>query len=81
MALRSSTTRYGSVAIAIHWLSAVAIVFMLGSGLAMGSMADPTPLLRVHVVTGVVVGLVILISLFLGLVDYVLTHLVRFLIS
>jgi preprotein translocase subunit SecE len=31
--------------------------------------------------TGVVVGLVILISLFLGLVDYVLTHLVRFLIS
>ncbi|CAO0823010.1 preprotein translocase subunit SecE [Desulfarculales bacterium] len=31
--------------------------------------------------TGVVVGLVIVISLFLGLVDYVLTHLVRFLIS
>jgi len=31
--------------------------------------------------TGVVVGLVILISLFLGLVDYVLSHFVRFLIS
>jgi preprotein translocase subunit SecE len=31
--------------------------------------------------TGVVVGLVAVISLFLGLVDYVLTHLVRFLIS
>ncbi|MFH1032863.1 MAG: preprotein translocase subunit SecE [Pseudomonadota bacterium] len=31
--------------------------------------------------TGVVVGLVIVISLFLGLVDYVLTHVVRFLIS
>lgn len=31
--------------------------------------------------TGVVVGLVVLISLFLGLVDYVLTHFVRFLIS
>lgn len=31
--------------------------------------------------TGVVLGLVALISLFLGLVDYVLTHFVRLLIS
>lgn len=59
MSLKSSPTRYGGVAIAIHWLTAIAVIGMLASGLAAGNTADEAvklTLLRGHAVMGVLVG-------------------------
>lgn len=59
MSIKSSPTRYGAVAVAIHWLSAIAIIGMLASGLAAANAADEAlrlTLLRGHAVTGVLVG-------------------------
>src|SRR5688572_28809538 len=41
MSLRSTTYRYGGIAIAIHWTSAALIIAALASGLVMANMADP----------------------------------------
>lgn len=57
MGLKSSTSRYGAIAAAIHWLSALTIILMLVSGLVMGEEKDLVPLiLPWHVTLGVVVG-------------------------
>jgi len=64
MPLRSSSTRYGAVAIAIHWLTALAILGMLGTGLAAANTGDEAvrlSLLRGHAVMGVTVGLLTLL--------------------
>jgi cytochrome b561 len=56
MALKSSPQRYGGVPIAIHWLSALAILVMLGSGLAAANVPDDAArigILRVHVSVGI----------------------------
>lgn len=58
MSVKSTPERYGSVAIAIHWLTAVAILGLLVSGSIIEDMRDPAekvPLLRVHVIVGVTV--------------------------
>ena len=63
MSLRSNSERYGSVVVAIHWLTALAIFAMLGTGLAAANMADPASelvLLRVHAIMGVAVGVLTL---------------------
>jgi len=63
MSLTSSPNRYGGVAIAIHWLTALAIILMLASGLSAGNMTDDAAklgLLRFHAVTGILVGLLTL---------------------
>ena len=63
MPLTSSPTRYGPVAIAIHWLTALALFGMLWSGLsAAGSTDEATRLmlLRGHAVMGILVGLLTL---------------------
>lgn len=63
MSLRSSTQRYGRVAIAIHWLTALAIILMLASGLSAGNMLDEAQklgLLRAHAITGMLVGVLTL---------------------
>jgi cytochrome b561 len=64
MSLKSSPTRYGGVAITIHWLTAIAIFGMLASGLTADTMAADDPakvtLLRGHVITGVLVGVLTL---------------------
>jgi cytochrome b561 len=55
MALKSTTTRYGAVAIAIHWITALAILGMLVSGLvATNTVEDAakTGILRIHTITG-----------------------------
>ena len=66
MSLRSSPTRYGAVAIAIHWLTAVAIVGMLASGLAAANTGDEAvklTLLRGHAVTGGLIGVLTLLRI------------------
>ena len=57
MPLRSSADKYGTVAILIHWLSALAVILMLLSGLAMGREDDLVPtILPFHLILGVTVG-------------------------
>lgn len=61
MAIHSSNDRYGAVAASIHWLSALAVLLMLGSGLAMGNEDDLVPtVLPMHVALGVLVGVLTL---------------------
>lgn len=51
MSAKSTSNRYGSVAIAIHWLSAVLIVALLVSGFRAANTTDPAAkaqLLSVH---------------------------------
>ena len=64
MSLKSSPTRYGGVAIAIHWISALAVLAMLVSGLGAAKTGDATvalTLLRGHAVMGVLVGILTLL--------------------
>lgn len=66
MALKSSPIRYGAVAIAIHWVTAIAILLMLVSGLAAANTADAAielNLLRGHAITGALVGLLTLLRI------------------
>lgn len=63
MALKSSSTRYGGMAVAIHWITALAIFAMLGTGLAASNSADETVqanLLRGHAVMGISIGVLTL---------------------
>lgn len=73
MTLRSDRERYGTVARAMHWVTALAILAMLGSGLA-AERASGEPaavnILRFHAATGVgVVLLTILRILWWTLAD------------
>ena len=59
MSLKSQPNRYGSVAIAIHWLTALAIFGMLFSGLSAANATDQASrftLLRGHAVMGSLIG-------------------------
>lgn len=62
--MKSSATRYGSVAVTIHWLSAILILAMLGSGFRSASMTESAAkeaILMVHVPLGaVILGLTLL---------------------
>jgi cytochrome b561 len=54
MSLKSTPNRYGSVAIAIHWLSAVAVVMAFAAGLVLANAAEASvPILIAHIVLGV----------------------------
>jgi len=58
MSLKSSTTRYGSVAITIHWLTALLILALFATGLLAAEQADPgaqLALVRFHVPLGTAV--------------------------
>ncbi|HQZ12798.1 MAG TPA: cytochrome b/b6 domain-containing protein [Devosia sp.] len=64
MSLKSTATRYGSVAIAVHWTSALVILAALGGGLVMGNATDPAlirTILPFHMTLGV---LALLLTLF-----------------
>jgi cytochrome b561 len=59
MPVKSSPTRYGAVAIAIHWITALAIFGMLISGLLAANTADDAAkltLLRGHAIMGSLIG-------------------------
>lgn len=63
MPLKSTPTRYGAVAITIHWLTAAAIAGMLVSGLSAANTTDAATqftLLRGHAVMGVLIGVLTL---------------------
>lgn len=58
MGLKSTTERYGAVAIAIHWVSALAILGLLVSGFIAAGMDDAAAkagILRIHAVVGVTI--------------------------
>ncbi len=58
MALKGNAGRYGSLAIALHWISAVAILALLVLGFRAASLADAgqkAALLRLHVPLGALV--------------------------
>jgi cytochrome b561 len=58
MALKSDTVRYGAVARAMHWVTALAILAMIGSGLAADAASGQQAavnILRFHAVTGIAV--------------------------
>lgn len=59
MKLKSSTDRYGAVAAAIHWLTALAIILLLISGQVMGGPNLGT-ILPFHVALGLLVGVLTL---------------------
>lgn len=55
---KSTSDRYGPVAIAIHWVTAIAIAGLLASGFQAAGMADPASkaaLLRIHAGVGILV--------------------------
>ncbi len=65
--MKSSLTQYGSVAVAIHWLSAIFILAMLGSGFRAASMTESAAkeaVLLFHVPLGVVILILTLFRLF-----------------
>ena len=49
MGIKSTNDRYGSVAIVIHWLSAVLILALLVSGFKMSSVEDSLLLSLIHI--------------------------------
>lgn len=56
MGRKSTATQYGSVAIAVHWASATAVVLAFLAGLVLANSAVvPAPLLIAHIVLGVTV--------------------------
>lgn len=64
--MKSTRTRYGSVAVTIHWLSALLILAMLGSGFTAASQTDSVAkesILTFHVSAGVLVLVLTLLRL------------------
>jgi cytochrome b561 len=63
MQWKSTTDRYGAVAIAIHWIAALLIVALLATGFRMADITDPATkvsLVRFHAVAGITVLLLTL---------------------
>lgn len=57
MTLKSSPTRYGGMAIALHWTSAAAVIALLASGLVAGNIegSPPAALIVTHASLGTLV--------------------------
>ncbi len=65
--MKSTPTQYGSVAVTIHWLSAIFILVMLGSGFRAASQTDSAAkeaILMLHVPLGVLILFLTLMRLF-----------------
>ncbi len=66
MSAKSTSTRYGSVAITIHWLTALMIVGLFATGLLAAAQVDPAAklaLLRAHIPLGAGVLLLTLLRI------------------
>ena len=58
MSLKSTSRHYGFVAVSIHWISALIIVLLIGSGLRADDAADAAARiipLRIHIALGITV--------------------------
>jgi len=58
MPMKSSSDHYGSVAVTLHWLSALLILVLIASGLRAGGLEDPAAkaaILRAHIPIGIAV--------------------------
>ena len=58
MTTKSTSTRYGSVAITIHWASALAVVLAFAAGFVVANVAPPAqqgPILIAHITLGSIV--------------------------
>jgi len=63
MAAKSTADQYGTVAVTLHWLSALLIIALIGSGFRADGAEDvvsKTGLLRVHVPLGIAILLLTL---------------------
>ncbi|MEM7017092.1 MAG: cytochrome b/b6 domain-containing protein [Pseudomonadota bacterium] len=63
MPAKSSNTHYGTVAVTLHWLSALLILILIGSGFRADGMENPAikaDILKVHIPIGVVILLLTL---------------------
>jgi cytochrome b561 len=66
MTLRSTPERYGTIAILIHWTSAVLIIGLIAAGFRAANAADPltqAAILRVHAPIGVAVLVLTLVRI------------------
>ena len=66
MGWKSSGNRYGVVAISIHWITALAVLGLLVSGMTMAGMTDDAarqPIVRTHVLIGIAVALLMLLRI------------------
>lgn len=66
MSVKSLPDRYGSVAVAIHWVTALAILGMLISGVVAENIADTVAevgILRIHAIMGVLIGLLTILRI------------------
>lgn len=64
--LKSRTDRYGTMAISVHWLSAILILALLGSGFQAGNAMDPAAkaaFLRFHIPVAIAVLLLTLLRI------------------
>jgi cytochrome b561 len=72
MSWKSSSDRYGHVAVAIHWVSAAAILGLFALGFVAANVADPAQkadLLRAHVPLGLAVVVLTVLRIVWWLVD------------
>ncbi|MFE3839481.1 cytochrome b [Pseudogemmobacter sonorensis] len=53
--MKSTSDRYGAVAVTLHWLSAFGILALLATGFRAADAPDPAALLRLHVPLGIAV--------------------------
>ncbi len=66
MSLKSTPTRYGSVAVAIHWSSALAVILTWCAGFAVANVVAPAqqgPILIAHITLGTIVLLLTLLRI------------------
>jgi len=70
--LKSSPDRYGTVAVSIHWLTAILIVVLLGSGFNAADSAESAAkaqFLRVHIPVAIVVLLLTIFRVVWWIID------------
>lgn len=66
MAVKSTPDRYGSVAILLHWISALLILALIGSGFRASGIEDPiekASILRLHLPLGIAVMVMTLVRI------------------
>jgi cytochrome b561 len=66
MSIRSTSTQYGSVAIAIHWASALAVILAFAAGFVVADVASPeqqAPILVAHITLGSIVFVLTLLRI------------------